>query len=500
MMNDIQHKQQGFSLDHLFFDGLLDKLGDYLPKALTAISSDNYKDLCAQSCQHQLVHIIHGGRVYSDFDEQAHYEDAMAVYNGKVLALGPLDEVRHRVYQMGFMATYYRLKSSEVVTPGFIEPHCHLVTSAVLQQLFHFGPFGFYCRTDKFMTDYNMSYVLRSVLYLDKAINDTQWLLGYGLYSNFLMSDDVLDTHDVHKSLQTLSISRPVIIFDAQQPLAFANQAALEQVYKYLVLNHVGLFKSKQDFFTTIAEQGGLKGEQLLWILEVLPVRQFQQLSTALIQNIDDVLTHAKNQGITHLGYVDSHPVALSLLSAYSQQQPKVNLINAMTTWINASCQCGFELGVTDSSKSIIDNSIALNIGDVGYLGFEWVQSYHGGQTLQPCQSLLKQGVNVCLQSGFPMLPLSPLKNAQQATSREMEYAPHCYTANERILDKKQCFTRLQSLRSISSAAASHLKIYPQAGRLFVGGRANYLVLSNDPLQCSDFDMRHIQVMHSSVN
>ena len=81
-----------------------------------------------------------------------------------------------------------------------------------------------------------------------------------------------------------------------------------------------------------------------------------------------------------------------------------------------------------------------------------------------------------------------------------MEYAPHCYTANERILDKKQSFTRLQSLRSISSAAASHLKIYPQAGRLFVGGRANYLVLSNDPLQCSAFDMRHIQVMHSSVN
>ncbi|TMO68631.1 amidohydrolase family protein [Pseudoalteromonas aurantia] len=487
-MDDIQHKQLSFSLDHVFFDGLLDKLGDHLQKALIAISSDNYKDRCAQSCQHQLVLIIYGGKVYSDFDEQAHYEDAMAVYNGKVLALGPLDEVRHCVYQMGFMATYYRLKSSEVVTPGFIEPHCHLVTSAVLQQLFHFGPFGFDGRTDKFMTDYNMSYVLRSVVYLDKALQDTQWLLGYGLFSSLLMSDDVLDTHDVHNSLQTLSISRPVVIFDAQQPLAFANRAALEQLYKYLVLNQVGLLKSKQDFFTTIAEQGGLKCEQLLWILEVLPVRQFQQLSTALIQNIDDVLTHAKNQGITHLGYVDSHPVALSLLSAYSQQQPKVNLINATTTWINASCKCGFELGLTDTSKSIIDNSIALNIG---YLGFDWVQSYHGVQTLQLCQSLFNQGVNVCLQSGFPLLPLSPLKTAQQATSKEMEYAP---------LDKKRCLTRLQSLKSISSAAASHLKISPQAGHLFVGGQANYLVLSNDPLQCSDVEMRHIQVKHSSVS
>lgn len=496
-MDDIQHKQLGFSLDHVFFDGLLDKLGDHLQKALIAISSDNYKDRCAQSCQHQLVHIIYGGKVYSDFDEQAHYEDAMAVYNGKVLALGPLDEVRDCVYQMGFMATYYRLKSSEVVTPGFIEPHCHLVTSAVLQQLFHFGPFGFDGRTDKFMTDYNMSYVLRSVVYLDKALQDTQWLLGYGLFSSLLMSDDVLDTHDVNNSLQTLSISRPVVIFDAQQPLAFANRAALEQLYKYLLLNQVGLLKSKQDFFTTIAEQGGLKGEQLLWILEVLPVRQFQQLSTALIQNIDDVLTHAKNQGITHLGYVDSHPVALSLLSAYSQQQPKVNLINATTTWINASCKCDFELGLTDTSKSIIDNSIALNIG---YLGFDWVQSYHGGQTLQLCQSLFNKGVNVCLQSGFPLLPLSPLKTAQQATSREMEYAPHCYTTQVRTLYKKQCFTRLQSLKSISSAAASHLKIYPQAGHLFVGGQANYLVLSNDPLQCSDVEMRHIQVKHSSVS
>ncbi|KAF7773966.1 hypothetical protein PCIT_a0325 [Pseudoalteromonas citrea] len=499
-MNDIQHKQQGFSLDHLFFDGLLDKLGEYLPKTPMSITLNNNSERYTQGSPHHRAHIIHGGKVYSHFGEFAHYEDAMAVYNGKVLALGTLDEVRHRVYQMGFIATFYRLKPNEVVTPGFIEPHCHLVTSAVLQQWFHFGPFGFHCRTCKFMDSYNISYVLRSVLYLDKAIKDKQWLLGYGLYSSLLSSDDVSDVYSVYKALRTIAMNRPVVIFDAQQPLAFVNTAALELLYKYLARNHVGLFKNKQHFFTAIEKQGGLKDEQLLWILEVLPVRQLQQFGYALIQNIDNLLTHAKEQGITHLGYVDSHPVALNLLSTYSQRTPKVHLVNTIETWINASCNYGNDLGLADISKAVIDNSIALNIGDVGYLGFDWVQSYHGEQTLTPCQSLLKQGVNVCLQSGFPMLPLSPLRNAQQATTREMEYAPHCYMAADRTLDKKQCFTRLQSMRSISSAAASHLKIHPQAGHLFAGGRANYLLLSDDPLHCSDLDMRRIHVVHSSVN
>ncbi|MBQ4849136.1 amidohydrolase family protein [Pseudoalteromonas sp. MMG012] len=497
-MNDINFKQQTFSLDHVFFDGLLDKLAEYAQQTRQLVGNqrviEDDKSFDSSAC----VHIIHSGRIYSSFDNQAHFYEAMAIYNGKIWALGSLEEVKHRVYQSGFIATFYCLREEEVVMPGFIEPHCHLITSSILQQWFHFGPFGFGCQKSQFMSQYDLSYIVRSVMYLEKGIPKDDWLLGYGLYSQLLLNDEVKTYRDIFRMLTKVNTHKPLVIFDAAKPFAFVNYAVLEKVHKYLVRQHYTI--TKLDFYRMVEGQGGLVDEQLLWLLEVLPEHQLKQYCTHLFNFTDQLLSHAKGQGVTHLGVVDSHPVALDLLDTYLQKQTEIHVVNATSKWMNEQSNTCLDLPDIDSYKAVIGNSIALNIGEVGYLGFEWVQSYHGQSTLQPCQTLIKQGMNVCLQSGFPLLPLSPLRSAQQAISREMEYAPHCYMTKERVLGAEQCFTRLQSLKSISISAAVHLKISNQAGCLAEGQHANYVVLSADPLHCKNKDLREIKVVNSAIN
>ncbi|MBD1582882.1 amidohydrolase family protein [Pseudoalteromonas sp. S16_S37] len=484
MMEEIPQASSCFSLNHIFFDGLLDKLSEL--SFCSAYASNQYSSNDPNS-------IVFYGKIYCQFEPYVEVVDAMLVRQGKIEALGSVQEVNDYLSKYALKVRVQYLDERQSICPGFVEPNIHLVMSAVLRQWSHLGPFGFDCSWQKLMPNYSVSYIARAILYLDKGLAPQHWLLSYGLYSGLLGHNSKESRREVYALIKQLNVQRPVAIFDAGSAIAYVNDAALELIYDYLKSSGACPFSSKAQLKEMVDNQHGLQNEQLLWIVGALPTSQMQSYLDSIFVNIDKIIDTAIRQGITHLGVIDTHPFARKVLSEYQLATQNINLIEPKNGWlreINSLACLNHDSSIDSFTAS---RSIVINIGDVGYCGYEWVQSYHGQSLLQPCQQLVSEGYNVCLQSGFPAQPLSPMRAAEQASTRVMEYAPGCYTRHERVLLPDQCLSKSQSLHAITHAGAMHLGC--ETGRLEVGNHANFVHLSDDPLD-TNYCLRDIAVIN----
>ncbi|WP_105167946.1 amidohydrolase family protein [Pseudoalteromonas sp. T1lg23B] len=470
-MKGLSQPSARFSLNHIFFDSLLDKLSEF---SLVVEPTPSQPSSTAPNNQ------VFLGTIYTQFYPTVETVEAMLICNGKVVILGNLLEVQRYLKRLDIDARYQYLGEGQVICPGFIEPNINLAVSALLQQWSHIGPFGFDCGWQKLMPNYGLNYIARALLYLDKGLQPEDWLLGYGLYSVLLDESAHTSQHDVYQLLQQVAIDRPVAILDATSAIAYINDSALDAIYAHLECHAANPFSSKAMFHDLVNRQNGLINEQLVWLVEALPQEQLKRQLMNMCSHIDEIIKRAHSSGITHVGMIDSHPFARKLLSQYKQTNSAINLVEPKHSWLQELNSLACLSARHQEVKPTVNRSIAINIGEVGYCGYDWVKSYHGQSMLQPCQQLMEQGYNVCLQSGFPILPLSPLRAAEQACSRMMEYAPGCYTRNERVLLPDQCLSKPQSLNAITKAAAEHLGC--NLGILKEGESANFVHLSADPL------------------
>ncbi|CAM4151705.1 amidohydrolase family protein [Pseudoalteromonas byunsanensis] len=470
-MEGLSKPSARFSLNHIFFDSLLDRLSEF-SLALEPVRSQ--RPSIAPNNQ------VFLGKIYTQFYPTVETVEAMLVSNNKVVILGSHHDVQRYVARLDINVRYQYLGEEQVLCPGFIEPNMNLVISAMLQQWSHIGPFGFDCGWQKLMPNYGLNYIARALLYLDKGLKPKDWLLGYGLYSVLLDESAQTSQHNVYELIQQVCIDRPVAILDATSAIAYVNDSALEAIYAYLENHAANPFSSKAIFFDLVRRQNGLLNEQLVWLVEALPEDQLRRQLMNMFAQIDSLIERARSSGITHIGTIDSHPFARKVLTQYQQTNPAINLVEPKHSWLQELNSLACLSTHHQAVQPAANRSIAINIGEVGYCGYDWVKSYHGQSMLQPCQQLMEQGYNVCLQSGFPVLPLSPLRAAEQACSRMMEYAPGCYTRDERVLLPDQCLSKPQSLNAITKAAADHLGF--NLGILKEGDTANFVHLSADPL------------------
>ncbi|WP_172971558.1 amidohydrolase family protein [Pseudoalteromonas sp. A25] len=472
-MKGTPHLSSYFSLNHIFFDGFLDKLSS-LPLAQSR-SIDSHTPTESECC-------VFYGKIYCQFEPCVEVAEAMLVKNGLVKVLGSAQQVDDYINLSGLKPRFQYLDERHVICPGFVEPNMHLVISAILQQWSNLGPFGFDCTWHKLMPNYSFCYIARALLYLDKALSQPKdWLLGYGLCSGLLGHNINDNRKEVYDLINQLNVKRPVAVLDANKAMAYINEPAQELIYEYLTCSGTSPFTSKKIFKEFVDNQKGLYNEQLLWLVGALPDLQLQTQLDNIYEYLDKIVNLALRQGVTHIGIKDTHPFARRILAEY--QPANINLVEPRDNWIYALNSLDCINSDLNAINDHTDRSVVINIGDVGYCGYEWVQSYHGQSLLLPCQQLVAQGYNVCLQSGFPMQPLGPMRAAEQACTRIMEYAPGCYTRHERSLLPEQCLTKEQSLNAITSASATHLGC--EGGKLQVGGQANFVHLSDDPLATS---------------
>lgn len=145
---------------------------------------------------------------------------AMAIENGKVLKTGTLDEVRAAATSAAISTD---LKSTSIV-PGFVEPHVHVITSAMLE--------GFLLNCDPLnpAIDGTFEGAIACIKQAAQELKKGAWLIGYGYDPSRLspndqsfpdLTTDVFNKYDLN--------DHPTLILNASGHIAYANTPALTE-------------------------------------------------------------------------------------------------------------------------------------------------------------------------------------------------------------------------------------------------------------------------------
>ena len=150
---------------------------------------------------------------------------AMAISNGKIVAVGSLEEARATV---GSDASQRDLQSCCVV-PGFVEPHLHIILSGMVS---------------KFVNNFDPLYISQQpnggpafhdavccICSMANKLEPGAWLLGYGFDPSRYEPDAQGKFQDLTFKLfkeKGLNQRNPIFITNASGHLAYANQIAFE--------------------------------------------------------------------------------------------------------------------------------------------------------------------------------------------------------------------------------------------------------------------------------
>ncbi|WP_423367542.1 amidohydrolase [Burkholderia sp. LMG 32019] len=220
--------------------------------------------------------IFHGGRIYPDPEDTSKLVEALGIADHKVIAAGTLDDVRRRVREKYPEAREQTLDDGQTLLPGLIDPHMHILPSAVFQidPWVDLSPF----EDQKLRLNYGETFI-RSRLKdaVDRAKQrQEKWVGGIGVDPS-LMSEWLNIDRDW---LNNVSTDVCLFLVNASGHLAYANSPALRAA---------GLEDREHD--------GVLTESQVGEVMKCMP----QPKPADLLGSIRKVLHDANSRGITTL-------------------------------------------------------------------------------------------------------------------------------------------------------------------------------------------------------
>ncbi|VWB52726.1 amidohydrolase [Burkholderia lata] len=220
--------------------------------------------------------IFHGGHIYPDPEDTSRQVGALGIADHKVIATGTLDDVRRRVREKFPEAREQGLKDNQTLLPGLIDPHMHVLPSAVFETKpwIDLSPF----ENQRLRRDYGETYItarLNDAVRNARNLNE-QWVSGIGVDPSLMSEWLDIDSDWLNK------ISTDICLFlvNASGHLGYANSAALKAA---------GLEDNKT--------KGVLTESQVVQVMKCMP----QPKPVDLLSKIRDILHDANKRGITTL-------------------------------------------------------------------------------------------------------------------------------------------------------------------------------------------------------
>lgn len=110
---------------------------------------------------------------------------------------------------------------------------------------------------------------------------------------------------------------------------------------------------------------------------------------------------------------------------------------------------------------------------------------------MNPVASALQRGIPCCLHTDLPVIPLDPMLSIYAAVTRK--------TKSGRVLGPEQCISVYDALRAWTVNAAHSMFGETEKGMLREGFLADMVVLSRNPLDVPQDDLRHIHVERTII-
>ena len=256
--------------------------------------------------------------------------DAIGFHDGKVHAVGSRDYVKTK---MESLQTHYQeipLPNGHALIPGLIEPHVHIVPTAIFSTWNDFGPFeGQYLRKD-----YNIDYLKQSIANVKsklEASGELQkggWVLGTGVDPSLTKFTVVPDGLNKLTTLEPPVIDEmepetPVFMMAASGHTAYVNTPTLYRIYhawlNWDLRNQYDTFEKYKEY---VIQKGGLQEiADIMPAFKAIPLFQLHILK--FLKNLNTFMETALSRGVTLLYDAGSSGATIAIIDAYLFFQKK---------------------------------------------------------------------------------------------------------------------------------------------------------------------------------
>ncbi|MBU8897762.1 amidohydrolase family protein [Corallococcus sp. M34] len=279
--------------------------------------------------------LIHGGIIRPMIDGSTEMVEAIGLHGGRVVATGKREKVEEAMQRLRISYLPVQLKPTETLLPGLIEPHVHIVASAMMAGFTDMGALV----GQSLRPDYNAQWLTELIqskaaeIRTDPRRND--WVLGRevdpammpftvnppGQLNHLqLIDSDFLD--------QCVS-DIPVLLMSASLHTAYLNTPALKLTYENT--------PTLQALFTTFDAYKESNHGQLQEIpamrpaLEAIPKHQVDDIKAELEPNLTRLFDTAVERGVTMLYDAGLTTTQLDILKAYLKlHKPGVRIGGAL--------------------------------------------------------------------------------------------------------------------------------------------------------------------------
>lgn len=264
--------------------------------------------------------LISGGTIRPMIDGSTDTVEAIGISNGNVVITGSHIKVEEHMllHYPGYQTK--KLTGTQTLLPGLIEPHVHIVPTAMMTEWIDLSPFN----EQDLLAEYDLTTV-------GKAINDNlptksgYVILGRGLDPSlmpFVHKNGVEELVTIDNTvLDGINSEVPMMLLSASMHTLYLNTKALTHVYDHSIDLHLK-YKSAADYIS--ATNG-----QLQESLEMTPaLKVVKDQVAAMAQGIDTYLTElfqlANSRGVTFMYDAGLNSNFEKLLTTYFGSNPEL--------------------------------------------------------------------------------------------------------------------------------------------------------------------------------
>ena len=262
-----------------------------------------------------------------------------AIVGRNVLCYGAYANVLNAAQRSSTRITEILLEEGQTLFPGFIDPHVHIVLSAMLYEFEDFGPFVGH----ELRCGYSPAFVREHLVSILKDRTPGQhWVLGKLLDPSLMPFSTRNSKRTLNKLARldtdffdSITGDVPVMILSASLHTAYVNTQVLSVLFKkFEELRRQ--FKDLDAYRAHVNARGGLQEmTEIIQAMECVPLWQLAPMVAKLNSNLEKVFKGAFAVGITTLydaGMTAEQKIALEGYLALHRRAPRIGYAQVVSS------------------------------------------------------------------------------------------------------------------------------------------------------------------------
>lgn len=263
-----------------------------------------------------------GGVIRPMINGSVNQVPAIGIANGNVVITGTENDVKAFMQQNYPDFTSKVLDPGHTLLPGLIEPHVHLVPTALLMGWLDVGGFD----EQDLRKGYEMSLVSETIKRAAPSVKPDHWLLGTGLDPALMPlqnNNKELITIDIGL-LDAITVELPVMMISASMHTLYLNTPALKAVYENPENSDLHIPYPKFEDYRKATRGQLQEAAGMQPALNTIPKEQIDAMLLESFSHLEELFKTANKRGITFMYDAGMNDNLKALLDAYllTHQRP----------------------------------------------------------------------------------------------------------------------------------------------------------------------------------